>query len=79
MKPPPEIHLGSLVGVAVAHLQDQGAASLFPNGLIDAVAHFSDIVDRAMFDALSDIPYSSLRSKDRIRAAIMARLIYLEL
>lgn len=62
---------------ADCHLQDQGAASLFPNGLIDAVAHFSDIVDRAMFDALNDIPYSSLRSKDRIRAAIMARLTYL--
>lgn len=62
---------------ADCRLQDQVACSIFPNGLIDAVSHFSDIADRAMFDALEDIPLSSLRSKDRIRAAIMARLTYL--
>ena len=54
-------------------LQDDMHSSLFPNGLVDAVAHFSDYIDRAMLKKLENIPTSSLRSKDKVRAAILAR------
>lgn len=54
-------------------LQDDMHGSLFPNGLVDAVAHFSDYIDRAMLKKLENIPTSALRSKDKVRAAILAR------
>ncbi|MDY0029889.1 MAG: COQ9 family protein [Pseudobdellovibrionaceae bacterium] len=65
----------SLVEEAVrsAKLQDTAEKTLFPNGLIDVVSHFSDFADRKMIAALNDIPYDALRSKDRVRAALMAR------
>lgn len=48
--------------------------SVFPNGIIDAVAHFSDYIDRAMLKSLENVPYTALRTKDRVRAAVLARL-----
>ncbi len=54
-------------------LQDTAEKTLFPNGLIDVVTHFSDYADRKMIAALDDIPYDALRSKDRVRAALLAR------
>ncbi|HNS45373.1 MAG TPA: COQ9 family protein [Alphaproteobacteria bacterium] len=78
----PEIHLWHWSSIEHAakscQLQDGMAATLFPNGMIDAVAHFSDYLDRQMLSALDDIPYQALRSKDRVRAAVIARLGFME-
>lgn len=49
------------------------ARDLFPNGMMDVVAHFSDYIDRAMLAELDSIPYDALRTKDRVRAAAMSR------
>ena len=57
---------------------DGTARSLFPNGLVDVVAHFSDYTDRAMLTALKKIPYDALRTRERIRAAVLERLHILE-
>lgn len=54
-------------------IQDKLKESLFPNGIIDAVAHFSDMVDRQMMAKLSKVPVYGLRSKDKIRLAILTR------
>lgn len=55
-------------------MQSDIARSLFPAGLSDAVAHFSDYMDRAMLTALTKIPYDALRVRDRIRTAVVTRL-----
>lgn len=69
----------SLVQSAVRDcgLQDGAERTIFPNGLVDVVAHFSDYADRQMILALKDVPYSALRTKDRIRAALLARYRFL--
>lgn len=54
-------------------VQDDITLSLFPNGMVDAVAHFSDYIDREMMKRIEKIPAASLRSKDKVRAAVMAR------
>ncbi len=64
--------------VRACDLQDGVENSLFPNGMVDVLAHFSDLTDRQMFDALKTTPHSSLRSKDKLRAAILARYQCLE-
>jgi len=58
--------------------QDDFAASIFPNGVVDVAAHFSDKYDRLMLMALEDVPVSSLRTRDRIRAAVLTRFDTLE-
>lgn len=46
----------------------------FPGGVADVVAHFSDWADRKMLAALADTDPETLRVRDRIRAAVLARL-----
>ncbi|HRK98344.1 MAG: COQ9 family protein [Alphaproteobacteria bacterium] len=58
-------------------MQDDAAISLFPNGLLDVMSHFSDYTDRHMIAALKDVPSSALRSKDKVRAAVLARYEFL--
>ncbi len=57
-----------------AKMQSDVARSLFPAGLTDVVAHFSDYMDRAMLAGLKTVPYDALRVRDRIRTAIITRL-----
>lgn len=52
------------------------ARAVFPGGVTDALDHFSDWTDRAMLAQLPDP--ESLRVRDRIRAAVLARLEVLE-
>jgi ubiquinone biosynthesis protein COQ9 len=59
-------------------VQDKIENGLFSNGLVDVVAHFSDYIDRLMLKKLESLPVSSLRSKDKVRAAILCRLNILE-
>lgn len=49
------------------------ASSVFPGGLPDVLSHFSDLADRWMIDRLRDIDPESLRVRDRVRMAVMAR------
>jgi len=58
--------------------QDKVEQGLFPNGIVDVVAHFSDYADRMMMDKLSSLPLSTLRSKDKVRLAILSRQNVLE-
>ncbi len=54
---------------------DKGMAeAVFPDRLRGAIAHFSDWADRQMMERLQDIDPGSLRVRDRIRAAVLARM-----
>jgi ubiquinone biosynthesis protein COQ9 len=53
--------------------QDDIKSSLFPNGLPDVVAYFSEHIDQQMLSELNKIPAGSLRTKDKIRVAILKR------
>ncbi len=61
-----------------AGYQDAMAAAVFPSGLNDVVAHFSDRADRLMIKELSSIEPDNLRVRDRVRTAILARFKVLE-
>lgn len=50
----------------------------FPGGVADALAHFSDWTDRQMIEALAHTDIESLRVRDRIRQAVLARLDILQ-
>lgn len=58
--------------------QTELITALFPDGLPDIVAHFSDLMDRQMRAALSKTKIEDLRVRDRIEAAVWARLAALE-
>ncbi len=58
--------------------QDKLASGVFPNGLVDVVAHFSDYTDRMMMERLKSIQTSSLRSKDKVRIGVLTRYKILE-
>lgn len=59
-------------------MDEKLAIAYFPGGIVDVLSHFSDKIDRTMLKSLEKIPYDSLRSKDRIRAAILKRYQILE-
>ncbi len=61
-------------GANKAGVQSDIVQSLFPAGVSDAVAHFSDYMDRTMLTALRNVPYDALRVRDRIRTAVVTRL-----
>ncbi len=49
------------------------APSVFPGGLSDVLDHFADMADRWMLERLADTDPETLRVRDRVRAAVMAR------
>ena len=49
------------------------AASVFPGGLPDVLDHFADLADRWMLARLKDIDPETLRVRDRVLVAVMAR------
>ena len=53
-------------------------ASVFPQGLSDAVDHFADWADRQMLDSLKNTDPESLRIRDRIKRGILARFDVLD-
>lgn len=61
-----------------AGFHDSMARAVFPGGLNDVVAQFSDLVDREMLKALKTTDADSLRVRDRIEKAVLERLDYLE-
>lgn len=60
-----------------AGFQDTMCKAVFPDGLNDIVAHFSDLIDRRMMDALAKIQ-APAKIRDKIRAAILTRFDLLE-
>lgn len=59
-------------------IADGMESSIFPNGITDVVAHFHAYIDAQMIKNLEKVPTASLRSKDKIRAAILNRYKILE-
>lgn len=47
--------------------------AVFPGGLSDAVAHFSDFIDRAMISALNKTQTDQIRIRERIHLAVITR------
>ncbi len=56
-----------------ASYQQSMARSVFQEGITDAVAHFSDMMDRKMLVALEKTDPDSMKVRARIQAAVMAR------
>jgi ubiquinone biosynthesis protein COQ9 len=67
-----------LQGTQKADYPDTMALAVFPTGLPDIVAHFSDYTDRKLMERLKSVPLEALRVRDRIRTAIMTRFSILE-
>lgn len=61
-----------------AGFQDTMAKAVFPEGLCDVVAHFSDLIDRRMMEKLETVSTEGIRVRDRIRMAVQTRLDVLE-
>lgn len=49
------------------------AQSVFAGGLPDVLDHFADLADRWMMERLKDIDPESLRVRDRVKTAVLAR------
>lgn len=57
-----------------AGYQDNMAEAVFPGGINDVAGHFSDLVDRMMINRLQTVPLEALRTRDRIKTAVLTRL-----
>lgn len=51
--------------------------AVFPGGVAQAAAHFSDLADRKTLKKLSSVDLSLLRIRDRIRLGVLTRLALL--
>ena len=65
---------GIMASSAKAGYGTDMAEAVFPELLGDAVDHFSDWADRKMLDVLRDMDIEDMRIRDRIAAAVMARI-----
>lgn len=63
---------------AAAGFQDTMPRAVFPEGLNDVVAHFSDMIDRAMLKNLETIDPETLRVRERVETALLQRFKVLE-
>lgn len=57
-----------------AGYEERYAWAVFPAGVADMVDHFADWADRKMLASLSEIDPETLRVRDRIARAVMARI-----
>lgn len=64
---------GAYTAAQEAGLQEEIITALFPDGLCDVVAHFSDMMDRDMLRALTKVNTAKMRTRDRIQTAVEAR------
>lgn len=67
-----------LVAAEKAGFDPSMARAVFAGGLPDVVAHFADWADRGMMAALADTDPQSLRIRDRVGTAVLARLRFLQ-
>lgn len=63
-----------IAGARDAGLDPARAQLAFPGGEIEAVKHFSDWMDRRMLAALAKRDLKSMKVRERVSAAVMARL-----
>lgn len=61
-------------GARHAGISEAEAMALFPRGAPDLVAAFSDWADRQMLETLSLRPLDSMKTSQKVAAAVMARL-----
>lgn len=54
------------------------AKRLFPDGAVDAIAHFATISDRAMIKAMEAADLDAMRVRDRVIFGVRARLEFLQ-
>lgn len=54
------------------------ARAVFPGGVSDALDGFADMADRAMLAGLEGVEAQTLRVRDRVQTALMARYRFLE-
>lgn len=67
--------LGALrAGARSAGMAEAEAIALYPKGAADMVAWFSDWADRRMLEAVAALPLADMKVRERIEAAVMARL-----
>lgn len=52
----------------------QTVKALFPAGMEDVLAHYADLNDRKMLDALAETNITDMRVRDKILNAVMARI-----
>jgi ubiquinone biosynthesis protein COQ9 len=64
-------------GAVDAGYDAKTAKRLFPEGAVDAIAHFATISDRAMIKAMEDADVASMRVRDRVIFGVRARLEFL--
>lgn len=65
---------GVVAAAEQAGLKADMAAAVFPGGLPDVVAHFSDWADRAMMRGLATVDPAGLRVRERVQRAVEFRL-----
>ena len=65
-------------GAAEAGFDAASARRLFPGGADDLLAHLDDWADREMLERLDELDLGSMRVRERIAAAVRARLEALE-
>lgn len=65
-------------GAAAAGYQDTMPEAVFPGGLNDVVAHFSDVADRQMLARLKQLKSEDMRVRDRVNTALQVRFEELE-
>ncbi|WP_114374976.1 COQ9 family protein [Elioraea thermophila] len=61
-------------GLAEAGFAPEDVSFLFPRGPIEAIEVWSDLVDRRMVERVRQMPLETLRVRDKVAAAVMARL-----
>lgn len=60
-------------GAEVAGHKADMAKAVFPGGLKDAIAHFSDYINRQMMERLSPVDPHSMKIRERIRHGVQTR------
>lgn len=64
-------------GARAGHARDM-ARAVFPSGVKDAIIHFSGMADCAMLENLKSLDPATMRVRERVAAAIRARLDFLD-
>lgn len=65
-------------GLVDAGFAPDDLAFLFPRGPIEAIEVWGDLVDRRMVERVREMPLGTMRVRDKVAAAVMARLAEVE-
>jgi ubiquinone biosynthesis protein COQ9 len=64
-------------GAVDAGFDAKTAKRLFPDGAVDAIAHFANVSDRAMIEAMQGADLANMRVRDQVIFGVRARLEFL--